>query len=146
LLDASGRVDEARSAYARARAADSNSPWAHGCLAWADLRSGSPLRALWHSWRAYRLDRRYADALTIRGLALEALGFTRAAAQAFERSIALAPRRSWAYLELARQLAESGARDEARALLTRYLAASPADESVRAALERIDGDASGGGA
>jgi tetratricopeptide (TPR) repeat protein len=146
LLDASGRVAEARSAYARARAADSNSPWAHGCLAWADLRSGSPLRALWHSWRAYRLDRRYADALTIRGLALEALGFTRASAQAFERAIALAPRRSWPYLELARQLAASGARDEARTVLTRYLAASPADESVRTALEAIDGGGNGGGA
>jgi len=141
LLDAAGRFDEARSAYAHARSVDSNSPWAHGCLAWAELRSGSPVRALWHSWRAHQLDERYADALTIRGLALEALGFTHASAQALERSIAIAPRRAWAYFERARQLADSGAPIEARTLLMRHLALSPDDASVRAALEAIAGAA-----
>ncbi|MGH7290777.1 MAG: tetratricopeptide repeat protein, partial [Myxococcota bacterium] len=137
LLDEAGRAEEARAAYARGRDADSNSAWAYGCLGWADLRAGKPLRTLWYSWRAYALDHRYADALTIRGLAHERLGFDGASATTLDQAIALEPRRSWATLERARQLAASGARDDARALLSRYRATAPDDVAVSNALRAL---------
>ena len=146
LLDEAGNAKEARAAYARGRAADSNSAWAYGCLAWSDLRAGRPLRALWYSWQAYRLDRRYADALTIRALALERIGFTGASAAALEAAITLAPKRDWATLERARQLAAAGSPDAARALLTRYLDASPASAAVAHALRALSRADSGKGA
>jgi Flp pilus assembly protein TadD len=137
LLDEAGRNAEARAAYARGRDADSNSAWAYGCLGWADLRAGRPLRALWYSWQAYALDRRYADALTVRGLALERLGFAGWSAVALDRAIALAPRQSWATLERARQLTAAGARDDARALLAHYQASVPDDVAIADALRAL---------
>ena len=129
-LDASGRFDEARSAYRRARAVDSNSAWAHGCLAWAELRAGWPIASLWHAWRAVTLDARYADAVTIAALAWERLGSESLSADALARAIEMSPRRGWPYLERARQLAENGRREEARALLRRYRALVPDDPAV----------------
>jgi len=134
-LDALGRFDEARDAYRHARDVDSNSAWAHGCLAWADLRAGWPVAALWHAWRAMRLDSRYADAMTIAGLAWERLGRDTMSARALERAIEMAPRRGWPYLERARQLAGEGRREEARALVRRYRAMVP-DDAAAAELMR----------
>jgi len=145
-LDAVGRFEEALDAYRRARAVDSNSAWAHGCLAWASVRAGRPMSALWHAWRAERLDPRYADAVTIAGLAWERLGSAEMSARALERAMTMAPKRAWPYIERARQLAAEGRREEARALLRRYRVLVPDDplviESLRAIAAR---DATGGG-
>lgn len=129
-LDAAGRFEEARGAYRRARAVDSNSAWARGCLAWADLRAGRPVAALWHAWRAERLDPRYADAVTISALAWERLGGLALSVRALDRAIEMAPRRGWPHYERARQLADDGRREEARTLLRRYRALVPDDPIV----------------
>jgi len=144
-LDAVGRFEEARRAYRRARAADSNSAWAHGCLAWADLRAGRRLTALWHAWRAEQLDPRYADAVTIAGLAWEQLGSESMSIRALDRAIHMAPRRGWAYFERARQLAARGQPEEARALLRRYRALVPDDPMVNERLRALAGGESRNG-
>jgi Flp pilus assembly protein TadD len=125
--DAMGRFEEALEAYRQARDVDSNSAWAHGCLAWAHLRAGRRFASLWHAWRAVRLDARYADAMTIAGLAWERLGSDFMSVRSLERAIEMAPRRGWPYLERARQLAGEGRREEARALLRRYRTLVPDD-------------------
>jgi tetratricopeptide (TPR) repeat protein len=139
-LDAAGRFGDARYAYRRARGADSNSAWAHGCLAWADLRAGWPFASLWHAWRAVRLDSRYADAMTIAGLAWERLGSDGLSARALDRAIEMAPRRGWPYLERARQLAATGRRDEARELLRRYRVMVPDDAAVAEMMRSLAAD------
>jgi Flp pilus assembly protein TadD len=136
-LDAVGRFEEARGAYRRARAVDSNSAWAHGCLAWADLRAGRPVAALWHAWRAERLDPRYADAVTISALAWERLGGMSLSVRALDRAIEMGPRRGWPHYERARQLADDGRREEARALLRRYRALVPDDPIVSERLRAL---------
>lgn len=144
-LDAVGRFEEALGAYRRARAVDSNSAWANGCLAWASVRAGRPMSALWYAWRAERLDPRYADAVTIAGLAWERLGSTEMSASALERAIKMAPKRAWPYIERARQLAAAGKREEARTLLRRYRELVPDDPLVIESLRTLAaGDLTGG--
>lgn len=144
-LDAAGRFDEALDAYRQARAVDSNSAWAHGCLAWAGLRAGWPVTSLWHAWRAVRLDSRYADAVTIAGLALERLGGDTLSARALNRAMKMAPRRGWPYLERARQLAEEGRREDALALLRRYREIVPDDAAATEMIRSLAGDSASDG-
>ena len=137
LEDASARLDAATRAYRRARAADSNNAWAHGCLAWAGLRAGRPLQALYHSARALRLDSRYADALTIAALAADRIGLHRWAGAALEKAIGMAPRRGWPYFERVRQLAAEGRLDEGRKLLGRYRRLVPDDAAAAELLQSL---------
>jgi Flp pilus assembly protein TadD len=139
LLDSVGRFDEAFAAYRSALAADSNSAWARGCVAWAELRRSKPLRALYQSWRASRLDARYADAFTIMAGALRQLGWRSRARELLAHAIDLDPQRSWAYLELAQLHEDSGRSDAAVEVLRRLLALAPQDEQARAMVVRLTG-------
>jgi tetratricopeptide (TPR) repeat protein len=141
MLDAEGRFDEARAAYERGRAADSNSAWARGCIAWAELRRSHPVRALYHAWRASRLDSRYSDAFTIMAAAARQLGMRGSAAAMLRRAIHLDPQRSWPYLELAQMHADGGDRPAAVEVLGDLLAIVPDDAKARemmAALQSAD--------
>jgi Tfp pilus assembly protein PilF len=135
--DALAERRAALASYRRAVWVDSNSAWARGCLGWARLRIGDPLGGLWHAWRAASLADDYADARTIIGIALYDLGFEGLGRRFFEKAIALDPHRSWAYLELARRLAATGARDEALSLLDEYLSLAPLDADARGLAARV---------
>jgi Tfp pilus assembly protein PilF len=145
LLDTQGRFEDARTAYRRAIDVDSNSAWARGCLAWSLVRSNDPLPALYHAWRALRLDARYADAVTISALAIERLGLATVSARVLERSIEMQPLRAWPYFERARQLAAAKRYEEASALVRRYREVAPYDTSAMDLLRSLSGSATGEG-
>jgi tetratricopeptide (TPR) repeat protein len=108
------------------------------------LRAGRSLTALWHAWRAGRLDPRYADAVTIGALAWERLGSMALSVRALDRAIEMDPRRGWPHYERARQLADDGCLEEARALLRRYRALVPDDPIVNERLRVLAaGDSAG---
>jgi tetratricopeptide (TPR) repeat protein len=137
MRDDAGLPVAARMAYRRGVAADSNNPWARGCLAWAELRRGMLPAALYHGWLAVRLDARYADAYTILATAVERLGARASAMSLLERAMQLDPRRNWAYLELARMLDEDGRTQEAVSLLGVLLELVPDDDQVRELRDRL---------
>jgi len=139
LEDAHGRFADAVVAYRRALRADSNSAWARGCLAWADLRRDWTLAALYQAWRAVRLDPRYSDAYTILAGATERLGLRARARALLVRAIELDVRRNWPYLELARMNVEDGRRGAAIDVLSRLLERVPDDERGRALLGELMG-------
>jgi Tfp pilus assembly protein PilF len=141
LHDADGEFEPARRAYARALRLDSNSAWARGCVAWAELRRSRPLRALYQAWRASRLDPRYADAYTIMGSSVRALHWYSAARTLYRRAIRLDPQRSWPYIELARMSSEAGDAAEARSVLADLLTVAPDDAQARAMVEELGGPA-----
>ncbi len=142
--------EEALAAYERAVAADPDSAWARGALAWACYRAGAParmgwqawragglLRAGWHAWRATTLDPRYSDAWTIWAYVLHAAGARSSAMAALDHARALSPVRSWPRLARAEFLVREGRRGEARAVLADYLARMPGDADVEARLAQL---------
>jgi len=131
MLDADGRFDAALRAYRRGLAADSNNAWAYGCLAWAELRASRPTRALYHAWRASRLDRRYSDAVTIMAAAARRFGLERAAGALLKRAIHLDPHRNWPYLELAQLHVDAGDTRAAVDVLDALLKIVPDDAQAR---------------
>jgi Tfp pilus assembly protein PilF len=141
MLDAEGRLEEARAAYERGRGADSNSAWARGCIAWVELRSSHPVRALYHAWRATRLDARYSDAFTIMASAARRLGLGGWASTLLRRAIRLDPQRSWPYLELAQMHVDGGDRPAALEVLGDLLALVPDDTKARAMMAGLQGGA-----
>lgn len=141
LRDDAALPDAALLAYRRAVAADSNSAWAHGCLAWAELRRDMLLPSLYHGWRAVRLDARYADAHTILATTIGRLGARTMALSLLERAVELDPRRNWAYLELARMLHEDGRTEDALRLLSSLLELVPDDEQAQDLREMLVGRA-----
>ncbi len=130
LGDLRGRHRAALLAYRRAVRLDSNNAWAHGCLAWARLRAGQPVAALYHVYRARRLDPRYADAHTILSRIARGFGLNGRARVSLRRAIELDRRRNWAYMELASLLAEDGQLVAALRVLDDFLLIEPEDESV----------------
>jgi Tfp pilus assembly protein PilF len=131
MLDADGRFAGALGAYRRALAADSNNAWAYGCLAWAELRASHPVRALYHAWRASRLDPRYSDAFTIMAAAVRRFGLERVAGAMLRRAIRLDPQRNWPYLELAQMHADAGDTGAAVGVLDSLLKIVPDDAQAR---------------
>jgi len=145
LRDAAGMPEAARSAYGRAITADSNSAWAHGCLAWSDLRGRRLVGALYHGWRALRLDPRYADAYTIVAGAVERVGDDSRARSLLREAIALDPRRDWAYMEMVRLDTAAGRSDDAVETLTALLANDPNHRWAREMKQRLTANRSGDG-
>lgn len=137
LRDAQGEFAGAVSAYSQALRADSNSAWARGCMAWARLRSKHGLSAVYHGWRAARLDPGYADAYTIGALIAAYFGMDDEAVDLLSHAMELDPRRSWAFIERARGLSEGGQRAEALELLRSFVARVPDDQSALRALAAL---------
>lgn len=137
LEDARGGFREALGAFETAVSYDSNSAWARGCLAWADLRRGAFARAIWHSWQALRLEQDYADAYTILAGAAKKLGLRGVAGRLLDRAIASDRYRSWGYIEMARMLDEGGERGDAIQLLEEFLKLVPFDPDARTVLDNF---------
>ena len=139
LRDADGDLKSAREAYERGMRADSNSAWAHGCFAWAELRSARPIMALFQAWRASALDARYSDAYTIMGSAFRSLHLPGMAHELFRRAIRLDKLRAWPYLELAALHEARGDSAVAVRVLQSFLKLVPDDARARAMLTRLEG-------
>ncbi len=131
MRDLQGGHRQALAAYRRAVRLDSKNAWARGCLAWARLRAGRPLAALYQVYHARRLDPRYADAHTILARIKRDFGLRDSARSSLRRAIEMDRRRNWAYMELAGMLVAEGETVAALRVLDDFLLIEPEDESVR---------------
>ncbi len=134
IQDSQGEFVGALVAYETAVESDSNSAWARGCLAWAELRRKAYPQAIWHAWQALRLDDDYSDAYTILANAAKRLGARGYARVFLDRAIAMDRYRSWGYLERARMLDEDGMRKDAVELLEGFMRLVPSDPDATALL------------
>ncbi|HYC57764.1 MAG TPA: tetratricopeptide repeat protein [Candidatus Binatia bacterium] len=137
-LDSRDRADDAIASFARAVAADSRSAWAHGCLAWAHVRRGSVVPALWHALRARSLDPYYADSWTLVAYVLHAARADGLAERALDLARRTDRERNWPYLARAEFAMARGDVDTARSVLREYLEHMPLDSEARARLAAID--------
>ncbi len=138
LLEQSiGRSESATRRFRKALAQDAASAWARGCLAWAELRRGALVAALWHDVQALQAEPQYADAYTILGLAMRRLSLDSLARRFLTRAVRLDPRRDWGVLELSKLLLASGDRDAAARSLREYLRLVPDDRRAAALLGRV---------
>ncbi|HYB98074.1 MAG TPA: tetratricopeptide repeat protein [Candidatus Limnocylindrales bacterium] len=135
--DARGEPEAALRSFARAVAADSRSAWAHGCLAWAHIRRGSSLRALWHALRARSLDPYYADSWTLVAYVAHSLRLDAVAERALEAARRIDRERNWPYLARAEFAATRGDTETARKVLREYLRHMPLDAEARTRLAEL---------
>jgi hypothetical protein len=139
LQDGDGGFAKALRSFNTAVALDSNSAWARGCLAWAELRRQRPWAAVWHASQAAMLDHDYADAYTILASSAKQVGLRGLARTLLQRSIEMDRYRSWGYLELARMMDEDGDRHSAISLIESYLVLAPFDTDAQSLLDYYSG-------
>jgi Tfp pilus assembly protein PilF len=138
--DSAGNTDAAVAAFEEALARDSNSAWAHGCMAWIRSRQGAPVSALRHAAKAVALDPRYADAYAIVASSLDAFGLRGVAITMLDRAVQLDPRRAWPRLRLAALLAEERRTEAAVETLDAFLRLVPDDKAAREMLAQLRGE------
>jgi Tfp pilus assembly protein PilF len=136
--DRRGDFAGAVSAYETALRLDSNSAWARGVVSWARYRASWKFSALWHALKAWRLDPRYGDALTIAAYVAQDFGARDAAAKLLDHAEVLDPWRSWPALARAAFAIRDGNQAAARDALVSFLRRKPADKDVRDYLLKLE--------
>ena len=137
VLGRAARETEARDAFAGALRADSNSAWAHGCVAWAARRAGLKTSAVWHAWRAASLDPHYADAWTIFAYVLADLHLHSLSEWALELAEQRDRARNWPALARADLAMERGDVETARGALRAWIRKHPFDDMARSKLSEV---------
>ena len=118
LLVASSRFEEAEQAMTRAQELDPLSLIAHSALGYVYLNAGEPERALAQVDQTLQMDSTFVVAHLWRGIALEELGRASESLEALRVAVDLSGGSALTRAALARGLALSGARAEARALVS----------------------------
>jgi SAM-dependent methyltransferase/Tfp pilus assembly protein PilF len=121
-LLASGRLDEARSAYRQAIACDPRYAAAHFNLGNLDYRAGEFAHALRNYQAAVGISPQFADAYVGLANALVALGRTAEAIESYQRALALNPGHAEAHLNLGVLAMTQGQPNEAACRLSQAIA------------------------